>query len=158
SMKISSLASVAFLAIVTTVVAQESAKELPSAPSAVKQTQSQPSAPPVVPADTKPVETTPANNPPAQTGNASGGSILETPAYSLNNIADVPEARFVLKVNDVNVVFTVTHGHGRLIKDLNREDFKVVDDGRRDTRIPDFQKEPNLPLRVGLLVDASNSV
>jgi VWFA-related protein len=55
-------------------------------------------------------------------------------------------------------VFTVTDRHGRLIKDLAKDDFKVVDDGRPDARILSFQRETDLPLRVGLLVDASNSV
>ena len=39
----------------------------------------------------------------------------------------------------------MTDRHGRLIKNLNRDDFKVIDDGRPDTRITDFQKETNLP-------------
>jgi len=156
-MKISSVASIVFLAMAATAdLAQEPAKELPSAPSAVKQEQSQPkpSAQPTTPANPKPADETPAQAP-AQTGDASSGSILETSGDSND---PVPDTNIKLRVNEVNVVFTVTDRHGRLIKDLGREDFKVVDDGRPDTRITFFQKETNLPLRVGLLVDASNSV
>ncbi len=56
------------------------------------------------------------------------------------------------------MVFTVTDRHGRLIKDLTKDDFRVLDDGRANARILSFQQETDLPLRIGLLVDASNSV
>ena len=163
-MKISSVASVIFLAIaVPVVLAQDNGNDLPSAPSAVKQSQQAP--PPqqtTPPADPKPADTTPttpaAVTPQTQSGgNASTGSILEEPNDTPNN--DNTDFRLTpVVVNEVNVVFTVTDRHGRLIKDLNKDDFKVVDDGRPDTRVTFFQKETNLPLRVGLLVDASNSV
>jgi Ca-activated chloride channel family protein len=61
-------------------------------------------------------------------------------------------------VNEVNVVFTVTDRHGRYVKDLKKENFKVVDDNKPATEIRSFRAEANLPLEVGLLVDASNSV
>ena len=162
-MKISSVVSGVFLVVAATaVLAQEPAKELPSAPSAVKQAQQAPPSPP--PAEANPADQAPASTSPAPdttqapaTGNASSGSILETPADSNANNDD-PTSKFVFKVNEVNVVFTVTDRHGRLIKDLNRNDFSVVDDGRAGARILSFQSETNLPLRVGLLVDASNSV
>jgi Ca-activated chloride channel family protein len=172
-MKISSLASVILLAIAVPVgLAQTNTDDLPAAPSAVKHPQPQPqpqqTAPPEdqKPADptTPATSATPGGTDKPQGGNASDGSILETAPDAGNNTDansngdDDAVPRFRLKVNEVNVVFTVTDRHGRLIKDLNRDDFKVIDDGRPDTRITDFQKETNLPLRVGLLVDASNSV
>jgi Ca-activated chloride channel family protein len=61
-------------------------------------------------------------------------------------------------VNEVNVVFTVTDKHGRYVKDLQKDEFKVVDDNRPAEEIKSFAKETDLPLQVGLLVDASNSV
>jgi VWFA-related protein len=61
-------------------------------------------------------------------------------------------------VNEVNVVFTVTDKHGHYVKDLKKEDFKVVDDARPADEVRSFHAEANLPLEVGLLVDASNSV
>jgi len=60
-------------------------------------------------------------------------------------------------VNEVRVVFTVTDRHGRYIKDLKENDFRVVDD-QRPTELRSFHSETDLPLQVGLLVDASNSV
>jgi Ca-activated chloride channel family protein len=61
-------------------------------------------------------------------------------------------------VNEVNVVFTVTDKHGHYVKDLKKDNFKVVDDNKPATEIRSFHAEANLPLEVGLLVDASNSV
>src|ERR1700674_100748 len=61
-------------------------------------------------------------------------------------------------VNEVNVVFTVTDKHGHYVRDLKKENFKVVDDSKPPAEIRSFHAEANLPLEVGLLVDASNSV
>jgi VWFA-related protein len=61
-------------------------------------------------------------------------------------------------VNEVNVVFTVTDKHGRYVKDLKKDDFKVIDDNRPALEVRSFHNETDLPLQVGLLVDASNSV
>jgi Ca-activated chloride channel family protein len=60
-------------------------------------------------------------------------------------------------VNEVRVVFTVTDRHGRYIKDLKGTDFKVIDD-QKPAELRSFRSETDLPLQVGLLVDASNSV
>ncbi len=60
--------------------------------------------------------------------------------------------------NEVNVVFTVTDKHGRRVTDLKKDDFHVVDDNKPPDEIRSFHAETNLPLQVGLLIDASNSV
>jgi len=61
-------------------------------------------------------------------------------------------------VNEVNVVFTVTDKHGHYVKDLKKDDFKVIDDSKPADEVKDFRNQTDLPLQVGLLVDASNSV
>jgi Ca-activated chloride channel family protein len=61
-------------------------------------------------------------------------------------------------VTEVNVVFTVTDKHGHYIKDLKKNDFKVLDDNKPAEEIRSFHNEADLPLQVGLLIDASNSV
>jgi len=61
-------------------------------------------------------------------------------------------------VNEVNVVFTVTDKHNHYIKDLTKGDFKVVDDDKAVEDIRSFRRETDLPLQVGLLIDASNSI
>ncbi len=73
--------------------------------------------------------------------------------------ADEPPLETIHKnVDEVSVVFTVTDKHGHFVKDLQRNDFQVVDDKKPAARIIDFARETNLPLRVGLLIDASNSI
>lgn len=64
----------------------------------------------------------------------------------------------IRKVEEVNLVFTVTDKHGRYIKDLTRQDFSILDDDHPGNSIRSFQSETDLPLQVGLLIDASNSI
>ena len=54
-------------------------------------------------------------------------------------------------------MFTVTDKHGHYIKDLKKDDFKVIDD-KKPAALRSFRSETDLPLEVGLLIDASNSV
>ena len=72
--------------------------------------------------------------------------------------ATEPVAQFSQTVNEVRVIFTVTDKHGRYIKDLKRNDFRVVDDRKPADAIRSFRSETDLPLQVGLLIDASNSI
>jgi Ca-activated chloride channel homolog len=60
--------------------------------------------------------------------------------------------------NEVNVVFTVTDKHGKRVTDLKQGDFRIVDDNKPPAEVRSFHAETNLPLQVGLLIDASNSV
>ena len=72
--------------------------------------------------------------------------------------ADTSIPTITKTVNEVNVVFTVTDRHNRYVKDLAKTDFKVVDDEKLVSEIRSFRQETNLPLQVGLLIDASNSI
>jgi Ca-activated chloride channel homolog len=76
---------------------------------------------------------------------------------SASNDAD-QVATFRTGTNEVNVVFTVTDKHGRHITDLKQNDFRVIDDNKPPEEVRSFHSETNLPLQVGLLIDASNSV
>jgi len=69
---------------------------------------------------------------------------------------DIP--RITVGTNEVNVVFTVTDKHGKRVTDLKQSDFRFVDDSKPAAAIRSFHAETNLPLQVGLLIDASNSV
>ena len=62
------------------------------------------------------------------------------------------------RVDEVNVVFTVTDKRDHFVKDLTQNDFRVFDDSKPALSIQSFNRQTNLPLRVGLLIDASNSV
>lgn len=61
-------------------------------------------------------------------------------------------------VNEVNVVFTVTDKHGHYVRDLKRDDFKILDDRKPAEEVRSFRAETDLPLEAGLLIDASNSI
>ena len=57
----------------------------------------------------------------------------------------------------MSLLFTVTDKKGRFITDLDKNDFEVVEGKTRQT-IADFAAESDLPLRLGILIDTSNSV
>ena len=62
-----------------------------------------------------------------------------------------------VQVNLVNVLFTVSDKKGRNVPDLGKDDFRVLENGQPQT-ISFFSKETDLPLRIGVLIDTSNSV
>lgn len=66
--------------------------------------------------------------------------------------------KYVARTDEVNVVFTVTDKHGKFVKDLTQHDFRILDNNLPPRQITNFEAETNLPLRVGLLIDASNSI
>jgi VWFA-related protein len=65
--------------------------------------------------------------------------------------------RIQVDVTRVSLLFTVTDKKGRFITDLGKDDFEIVEGKRRQT-ISDFAAESDLPLRLGILIDTSNSV
>ena len=80
------------------------------------------------------------------------------PTNTATGTANPDDYTVTKKVDEVNVIFTVTDKHGKFIKDLKKDEFSVLDDKRPAEAIRDFSAQTNLPLRVGLLVDASNSI
>jgi VWFA-related protein len=60
-------------------------------------------------------------------------------------------------VNLVDVLFTVLNHRNKLVSDLDRADFKVFDEGKQQ-EIRYFSKQTDLPLRIGMLLDTSNSI
>ena len=61
-------------------------------------------------------------------------------------------------VDLVPVIFTVTDKHGKFVKDLKQDQFKILDNNRPPKEVISFESQTDLPLRVGLLIDASNSI
>ena len=59
---------------------------------------------------------------------------------------------------EVNLVFTVTDSKGRFVTSLPQQQFGLLDDGRPPSRVVRFQQQSNLPLRVGIMLDTSNSI
>jgi len=62
-----------------------------------------------------------------------------------------------ITVNLVDVLFTVLDRRNKLVPGLEKQDFKVLDDNiPQDIRY--FSKQSDLPLRIGMLLDTSNSI
>jgi Ca-activated chloride channel homolog len=62
------------------------------------------------------------------------------------------------RVDEVHVLFTATDHHGKFVRDLNQQDFSVMDDHKPPQSIVSFHRDTDLPLQLGLLVDTSGSV
>jgi Ca-activated chloride channel family protein len=71
----------------------------------------------------------------------------------------IPQASEAIRrdVNMVDVLFTVFDKGNKIVSTLNESDFRVSDDGQLQ-RILFFNRQSDLPLRVGLLMDTSNSI
>jgi len=67
-----------------------------------------------------------------------------------------PVSKIVTRVEVVNVPVTVLDRRGRPVIDLNRDDFEVYEDDKPQT-IRYFSREMRQPLRIGLVLDTSNS-
>ena len=108
------------------------------------------------PATTPPAQAPPAASqqqsaPPAQTPGA------QQPAPPDNEPdAGAPTIRAI--VNEVNLIFTVTDRHGHYIPNLKQSDFALLDDQKAPAKVNSFRQQINLPLRVGIVIDASTSI
>lgn len=66
-------------------------------------------------------------------------------------------SRITVEVFRANFLMTVTDKKGRFVTDLTQQDFEVVESKKKQT-ILEFVAENNLPLRLGIVVDTSNSI
>ena len=87
------------------------------------------------------------NNPAAKSAASSAPAAPDEPGFTVRKT-----------VNEVHLVFSVTDQHGHYLKDMKRNDFKILDDHKPPEEILSFASETDLPLHVGLLIDASESV
>jgi VWFA-related protein len=87
---------------------------------------------------------------PAQTPPATGNS-----AQAQKRVEDL--GRIVLDVTRVNLLFTVSDKKGRFVTDLKQEDFAVYE-SKNQQKILEFVAETDLPLRLAILIDTSNSI
>jgi VWFA-related protein len=67
------------------------------------------------------------------------------------------QSRIQVRVELVNVLTTVTDKKNRLVTDLTKDDFRIFEDGKPQN-IRFFSRETDLPLRIGMLIDTSNSI
>src|SRR5256884_3577982 len=67
-----------------------------------------------------------------------------------------PTETLQVNVNVVQLFFNVKDKKGALIPNLTKDDFQIAEDGKPQT-IKYFTAESNLPLTLGILIDASGS-
>jgi Ca-activated chloride channel homolog len=82
-------------------------------------------------------------------------SIAGSPLKPAENI--VTATTFRSTVDEVALSFTATD-RGKSVTNLNASDIEVRDDGRPPEAILGFRNESQLPLRLGLIIDTSDSV
>ena len=71
-------------------------------------------------------------------------------------LAKAQQADFSTSVNVVDVLVTVRDKQGQLVRGLGKDDFTLEEDGRTQA-IRYFSPRADLPLTLGLLIDASGS-
>jgi len=65
--------------------------------------------------------------------------------------------RITLDVSRVNMLFTVSDKKHRFVTDLSKDDFEVFE-SKKPQPIMEFAAESDLPLRMAILIDTSNSI
>jgi len=83
---------------------------------------------------------------------ASAGA-LPSPSSSDESVLTIKK-----RVDEVNVLFIATDKHGKFVRNLGQTDFNILDDHKPPQLIVNFQRQTELPLELGLLVDVSGSV
>ena len=87
---------------------------------------------------------------------AQGAQEPQSPAGAPGTAA-VETKPIKVRVDLVNVLFTVIDKKNRLVLDLTKDDVRVLED-KQPQSIRFFSRESDLPLRIGILVDTSNSI
>jgi Ca-activated chloride channel homolog len=68
-----------------------------------------------------------------------------------------PDQPITLDVTRVNMLFTVSDRKGRFVNNLNKDDFEIFE-SKKKQNVLEFVAETDLPLRIGILIDTSNSI
>ena len=85
-----------------------------------------------------------------QTGDPNGDSKIDSKTEK------IPTVR--VRTDEVNVVFTVVDKDGKFVRDLKQDQFRILDNKLPPRQLMNFAAQTDLPLQVGLLIDASNSI
>jgi Ca-activated chloride channel family protein len=109
------------------------------------------------PAASQPAQTQPAPPAPASTAPSTQAPPAQQPATGQEQ-TDVNAPTIRLGVNEVSLIFTVTNKHGEYVPNLQQSDFALLDDQKAPARVNSFHQQINLPLRVGVVIDASTSI
>jgi len=85
------------------------------------------------------------------------GAQSSQPPQNANSVPANTQDTIKVNVSVVNVLATVTDKKGHIVLDLGQKDFHLFEDNQPQT-IRYFSRETDLPLRIGILIDTSNSV
>jgi len=83
-------------------------------------------------------------------------ALVALPGVGPSMQAQDAAATIAVDVKVVTLPVTVRDQHGKIVRDLTKDDFTLQEDGRAQT-IRYFSQEATLPLTLGLLVDTSRS-
>jgi Ca-activated chloride channel homolog len=85
------------------------------------------------------------------------GADAAAPTLTSHAMRGLPGATFRASVDEVALFFTATE-HGKSVTDLSASNVALQDDRHAPDAILSFRNETQLPLRLGLVIDTSNSV
>src|SRR5262249_2996644 len=88
---------------------------------------------------------------------AEPGRLPSTNSASLKKTTVAPGGVLRASVDEVNVFFAATD-HGKSVMDLTGGDVGIHDDQKAPAAILGFRNEAQLPLRLGLIIDTSDSI
>jgi Ca-activated chloride channel family protein len=109
------------------------------------------------PATPPAAQSTPTQAPAMQpTSQQPSGQLPATPAGQTQSDENAPVIK--LNANEVSLIFTVVDKHGKYVPNLQQSDFALLDDQKAPARVNSFHQQINLPLRVGIVIDASTSI
>jgi VWFA-related protein len=86
-----------------------------------------------------------------------GGALFGQQSRPPDPLKPDREQVITLDVTRVNLLFTVSDRKGRFVNNLTKDEFEIIE-GKRRQSILEFVAETDLPLRIALLVDTSNSI
>jgi VWFA-related protein len=101
--------------------------------------------------------TAPVSTPAAPTAQSSAAPAGQTSAPS-GEQTDVNAPTIKINANEVNLIFTVTDRHGHYNPNLQQSDFALLDNQKAPAKVTSFHQQINLPMRIGIVIDASTSI
>jgi len=88
----------------------------------------------------------------------SGASGRRDPGSSSARVSHSSNLFTLRKVVDEVAVFFAATDHGKSVTDLTREEIAIRDDAKSPAAITGFRNEAQLPLRLGIVIDTSESI
>lgn len=85
-------------------------------------------------------------------------SSAATESLTATAIPSLPALTIFKRVDEVNLVLSATNHRGHFVRDLDPADLVISDNGEPPDKITYFQTQTDLPLRVALVLDTSDSV